>query len=90
MVKNSKNYTFSLPVELMDKVKSYSEIREELSINAMVREAVEQYVVKMDKAWLQQQMHKAASDPLFMEYLHDCMKDFEAADDEGLPETSKP
>ncbi|HOI25437.1 MAG TPA: hypothetical protein PK581_07590 [Caldisericia bacterium] len=89
MAKNTKNYTFSLPVELMDKVKSYAEIDENPSINTMVREAVEYYVLKMNKAWLQQEMQKAAADPLFMEDLQACMKDFEAVDDEVLPEPAK-
>ncbi len=89
MAKNTKNYTFSLPVELMDKVRSYAEIDENPSINTIVREAVEQYVVKLNKAWLQQEMQKAASDPLFMEDLQACMKDFKVADDEVLTETAK-
>ncbi|MCE5223690.1 hypothetical protein LLG10_05800 [bacterium] len=89
MAKNSKNFTFSLPVELMDKVKTYSEIHESSSINSMVREAVEQYVVKLDKAWLGSQMQKAASDPQFMEDLNACMKDFKIADNEALPEPTR-
>ena len=89
MAKNSKNYTFSLPVELMDKVKTYSEIHESPSINGMVREAVEQYVIKLDKALLGQQMQKAASDPQFMEDLNACMKDFKIADNEALPEPTR-
>jgi len=89
MSKNSKNYTFSLPVELMDKVKTYSEILESSSINGMVREAVEQYVIKLDKAWLGLQMQKAASDPIFIEDLNACIKDFEIADYEAMPEPTR-
>jgi predicted DNA-binding protein len=89
MAKNSKNYTFSLPMELMDKVKTYLEIHEGSSINSMVREAVEQYLVKLDKARLGMQMQKAASDPMFMEDLNASMIDFEIADNEALPKPTR-
>lgn len=89
MAKKTKNYTFSLPVALMDKVKTYAEIPDSASMNSLVREAVEQYIEMLDKARLGNQMQKAASDPLFLEDLKACVKDFEIVDHEALPESTR-
>lgn len=89
MAKKSKNYTLSLPLELMDKVKHYAEIPDGPSINNMVKEAIEQYVLKLDKAWIESQMKKAVSDLLFMEDLNACMNDFKTADYEANPKATK-
>jgi metal-responsive CopG/Arc/MetJ family transcriptional regulator len=82
MAKKLKNVTFSLPVELLDELKQYVEYDCIPSVNAGVREALEEYAVKLKKEILAREMEKAAKDPLFMNDLEDCMKDFEAVDSE--------
>lgn len=49
MVKKTKNYTFSLPLDLLDRLKEYASSGDVHSVNFAVREAIETYVVKIDK-----------------------------------------
>jgi len=77
-----KNFTFSLPENLVDKIKGYAEDNLIPSINAGVKEALTEYVCRIDKEILRNKMAQAAKDPLFMKDLEDCMKDFEASDRE--------
>ena len=82
MKKKQKNFTFSLPVDLVDKIKGYAQENHIPSINAGVKEALTEYVCQIDKEILRSKMAKAAKDPLFMKDLEDCVKDFEASDSE--------
>lgn len=77
-----KNFTFSLPEDLIDKIKGYAQENHIPSINAGVKEALTEYVCQIDKEILRNKMAKAAKDPLFMKDLEDCVKDFEASDSE--------
>ncbi len=86
MKKTAKNYTFSLPVELLDKLKKYSEAGYVSSVNSAVKEAVEAYVVKTDKQILFSQMNSAAQDPLFIKDLDEAMRDFSYSDYEATRE----
>jgi DNA replicative helicase MCM subunit Mcm2 (Cdc46/Mcm family) len=79
----SKNVTFSLPVELMEKYKGYAKSNDIPSVNGAVKEAMEEYSVKIEKKKLKQQMLKAAKDPLFMKDLEESMLAFESSDVEA-------
>jgi metal-responsive CopG/Arc/MetJ family transcriptional regulator len=81
-----KNITFSLPIELIDKYKEYAQNSDIPSMNAGVKEALEEYVVKLEKEKLHCEMLKAANDPLFMKDLTDTMAAFSASDTEAAKE----
>jgi hypothetical protein len=76
----SKNVTFSLPPELIEKFKQYAEQDIIPSVNGAVREALEQYAVRMDQELLARSMRQAANDPAFMNDLNSCLQDFAAVD----------
>lgn len=82
----SKNVTFNLPLELMDKYREYARENYIQSMNAAVKEALEEYAVKIEKKILTDELSKAAKDPLFLEDLNDSMEAFEKADDEAVEE----
>lgn len=77
-----KNYTFSLPVDLLEKFRQYAEEKYIPSMNAGVKEALEIYSQKIQKEKLRNEMTKAVEDPMFMEDLEESMKTFESSDDE--------
>jgi predicted DNA-binding protein len=81
-----KNYTFSLPVDLLSRLKKYSKEGEVPSVNAAVKEAIEEYVKSIDKQALAKKMQAAAKDPLFMEDLEEVMQDFASVDLEAMKE----
>lgn len=82
----SKNVTFNLPLELMDKYREYARENYIQSMNAAVKEALEEYAVKIEKKILTDELSKAAKDPLFLEDLNDSMEAFEKADYEAVEE----
>lgn len=49
VVKKTKNYTFSLPLDLLDRLKEHASSGDVHSVNFAVREAIETYVVKIYK-----------------------------------------
>lgn len=75
-----RNVTFSLPEDVVDKLRSYVEEDYISSLNSGVREALEQYTTKMDRMKFKKAMEQAAQDPLFIKDVEDSMKDFEKAD----------
>jgi len=77
-----KNVTFSLPTEIIEKFKEYAKSNYIPSLNAGVKEALEEYVKRVEKEKLKQDMIKAANDPQFMQDLEDSMKNFESSDNE--------
>lgn len=77
-----KNVTFSLPTEIVEKFKEYAKNNYIPSLNAGVKEALEEYVKRVEKEKLRQEMLEASKDPQFMKDLEDSMKDFEASDTE--------
>ncbi len=80
----SKNVTFTLPIELIDKLKEYATNEMIPSVNAGVKEALEEYSVRMDKEVLRREMAKAATDPLFMKDTDAVMKAFQFVDEENV------
>ncbi|PTQ55113.1 MAG: hypothetical protein BSOLF_0231 [Candidatus Carbobacillus altaicus] len=85
----SKNVTFHLPQELIEKYKFYVKQNFFPSVNAGVKEALEMYSKKIEKEILKQEMSKAVKDPLFMEDLIESMKAFEDADKESAKENTE-
>lgn len=85
----TKNVTFNLPPELIEKYKSYVRHQYIPSVNAGVREALEQYSNQMDKELLKNEMLKAAKDPIFMTDLYEVMKDFDDIDSEVMKENTE-
>jgi DNA replicative helicase MCM subunit Mcm2 (Cdc46/Mcm family) len=82
MVSRVKNVTFSLPTELMDKYKYYAKSNYIPSVNSAVKEALEEYSLKIEKEKLKKEMLKAAKDPLFIQDLEENMRAFESSDKE--------
>jgi len=85
-----KNYTFSLPIDLLDKLKKHSSAGRVASVNAAVKEAIEAYVKIIEKQNLYAAMQEAAKDPLFMEDLGSAMYDFNYSDFEATRENEQP
>lgn len=84
-----KNVTFNLPPELIDKYKGYVKYEYIPSVNAGVREALEEYSKRIDKDMLKKELLKAAKDPLFMDDLNESMEDFEKIDAETAKRSSE-
>lgn len=82
MAAKLKNITFSLPVDLIDKLKEYSEKNYINSVSAAVREAITLYSKTIEKENLSREMKEASKDPLFMKDLNETMDDFKISDDE--------
>ena len=79
----TKNVTFSIPQELLDKYRLYAKEKYIKSINSAVRNAMEEYARKIEKEKLYREMEEASKDPLFMSDLVEMMKDFEYVDREA-------
>lgn len=77
-----KNVTFSLPTEIIEKFKEYAKNNYIPSLNAGVKEALEEYLKRMEKEKLKQEMIEASKDPQFMKDLEESMNDFEFSDNE--------
>ncbi|HBE06236.1 MAG TPA: hypothetical protein DCY85_07065 [Firmicutes bacterium] len=82
----SKNITFSLPVELIEKLRECADNNHIPSVSAGVREAIEQYVTNIEKKALHDKMMEAAKDALFMKDLHNSMSAFSVSDAESAKE----
>ena len=80
MANKVKNVTFSLPTDLMEKYKAYAKSNYIPSVNAGVKEALEEYSRKIEKEKLKKEMIKAAKDPLFVQDLDESMRAFESSD----------
>jgi Arc/MetJ-type ribon-helix-helix transcriptional regulator len=83
MTAKLKNITFSLPVDLIDKLKEYSEKKYISSVSSAVREALQLYSKTIEKENLYREMKEASKDPLFMEDLNENMEAFLISDDES-------
>ena len=82
MVTKLKNVTFSLPVDLINKLKEYSDKNYIPSVSSAVREALQLYSKTIEKENLYREMKEASKDPLFMEDLNEIMDAFAVSDDE--------
>ena len=89
MSKSSKNFTFSLPIDLLDKLKDFSKEGYISSVNAAVKEAIESYVIKLEKQNLYLTMKEAAKDPMFIKDLDDAISDFTYSDFEAMKENDE-
>jgi predicted regulator of Ras-like GTPase activity (Roadblock/LC7/MglB family) len=78
----TKNITFSLPVEIIEKFREYAKCNYIPSINSGVKEALEAYMKKIEKDKLEKEMLEASKDNMFMQDLEDSMCAFESADKE--------
>jgi hypothetical protein len=85
----SKNVTFNLPPELIEKYKGYVKSEFIPSVNAGVKEAMEVYSKRIEKEILKNEMIKASKDPQFMKDLNESMNDFENIDTEPAKENSE-
>lgn len=75
-----KNVTFSLPVEVVEKLREY--VKEDYipSLNTGVKEALEEYTVKIERQIFKKEMEIASKDPMFLEDIDTAMADFEKTD----------
>ena len=78
----TKNVTFSIPVELLEKFRLYAKEKYIKSVNTGVKEAMSEYIKRIEKENLYKEMLEASKDPLFMKDLDDTMKAFDHADRE--------
>ncbi len=85
----SKNVTFNLPPELIEKFKMYVKEKYIPSVNAAVKEALEEYSKRIEKEMLRNQMLKASKDTIFLKDLNESMKVFEAIDNETAKDNSE-
>jgi predicted DNA-binding protein len=89
MATTIKNVTFSLPTELIEKLKEFAKNDYIPSLNAGVKEALEEYTRTIEKEILKNKMMEAAKDPLFMQDLTDSMNSFDYADKEIFRRTTE-
>lgn len=89
MATKMKNVTFTLPIELIEKLKEYSNSHYIASINAGVKEALEEFAMKMEKEKLKNEMIEASKDVQFMSDLEENMKIFEKSDSESIRRTQE-
>lgn len=80
MAAKVKNVTFSLPIDLIEKYKTYAKSSYIPSVNAAVKEALEEYSRKIEREKLKKEMMKASKDPLFLQDLEENIRAFESSD----------
>ena len=80
MSAGSKNYTFTLPVEVVEKLCLYVQHEYIPSLNAGVCEALEAYTVKLAKDQLRREMEAAAEDKAFLADIDEAMQAFTHSD----------
>ena len=86
---STKNVTFSLPVELIDKLRNFAKNRYIPSVSAGVRAALEEFTKDIEKEVLKREMMEAAKDLLFMHDLSESMNAFEHSDKETFGGTDE-
>ena len=79
---NSRKATFALPEPLLKKLKLLANNNRVPSVNAAVREAIEEYIVKLEREEFRNAMEEAAKDPDFIRDITDTEKDFRRLDAE--------
>jgi Arc/MetJ-type ribon-helix-helix transcriptional regulator len=77
------SYTFTLPQEMMEKLKDFVKKDNFPSINSFVREALQNYLDKIEKEHLRKEMKKASMDPMFIKDMENSMGFFKRLDDES-------
>ncbi|MCY6369328.1 hypothetical protein [Clostridium ganghwense] len=76
MSKVVENYTFSLPVNLLNKLNKYSNDGYASSINTAVEEAIKSYVKSIEKQKLYNEITAGSKDPLFSAELKNVLNNF--------------
>lgn len=89
MGSKQKNVTFSLPEDIVDKIRGYVEEKYIPSLNAGVKEALEEYAVKLEKLKFKKAMELASKDPLFIKDIENTMAAFEKSDTENIGGTEE-
>lgn len=84
-----KKATFALPESLLERLRTLAEEKRISSANAAVREALEDYIVRIEREEFKEAMKKAAEDPQFIRDIEDTEEVFWEADVEtagAIPE----
>ncbi|MCL6559577.1 MAG: ribbon-helix-helix protein, CopG family [Firmicutes bacterium] len=77
---NLKKATFALPEPLLKKLKLLANNNRIPSVNSAVREAIEDYIFKLEREEFRKAMEKAAKDPDFIRDIKDIERGFEYLD----------
>lgn len=88
-IDNSIKYTVVLPESSINELKKLAEKKEIASVNAGVREAIEEYIVKIKNENYKNMLEEAVKDPEFIKRNKDIMKSFRYSDketEEMIPE----
>lgn len=82
-IDNSIKYTVVLPESSINELKELAADKKIQSVNAGVREAVEEYIVKIKNENYRNMLKEAVKDPEFLKRNADIMKSFSYADQEA-------
>ena len=89
MPAESKNFTFTLPVEIVEKLRRYVQKEHLPSLNAGVREALEEYTAKLARDQFRREMEEAGKDATFLADVSETMQAFAGADAEATKRTGE-
>ena len=84
VVDKATKVTFVLPAPLAQQLREAVEKGAAPSQNALVREALQREMKRLQREEIAAAMQEAANDPLFMQDLHDCMNDYAELDRDSL------
>lgn len=73
-------YTATLPVYVLDELRSLAKSNAIPSVNYAIRQALDDYLAQMRKQQYDQMMKQAAQDPAFVSRTMKCAQDFTFAD----------
>lgn len=88
-IDNSVKYTVVLPESSINELKELVGNNKIASVNAGVREAIEEYIVKIKNEYYRNGLKEAVKDPEFIKRSEDTMKSFRYSDketEEMMPE----
>ncbi len=77
-----KKITFALPQPLLEKLRALAGEKKISSVNAAVREALEEYVARLEQEEFRQAIKAAANDPEFLRDIKDTTESFRHTDGE--------
>ena len=86
MSRNSKNITFALPIEYIEKLRNYSDNSYIPSMNAGVKKALDALFKQIEKEKLYDIMQEASKDKMFLNDIDDTMNAYKFTDSEALGE----
>lgn len=82
-IDNGVKYTVVLPESSINELKELAGSNKIASVNAGVREAIEEYIVKMKTTDYRNKLIEAAKDPEFIKRSEEIMKSFRYVDKEA-------